>query len=568
MTRAFLVFKTGWQSLPTSGRRVLSLYGLGLALLSLIDAIALYAVSNAVSTSSQSGDRLSAAAMVVPIVLFVFRSALATLISFLGMRHFAKYEVDLGKRAFSNINNLNWNEKQTLSPTDYYSAVDRGPSAMVHGILISVVTAVTEVISVAVIIGVILVMQPLTAVTALTYFVAVVLMQHKFLSQSAKDAGENLSNSINNVYQLLNDAASTSKLNSIQPSKTLEIEIEKTRLALAQARANQSFIASLPRYFMEAVLALGFLVVGGVTYLANGADEAFASLAVFAVAGFRLLPSINRIQGLALSILTQVPIAQLIYAVPENLGSLEGKQTYVQETARSWTLRLENISYTYPYKESPAIRNVNLVFEHGRQYAIVGPSGAGKTTLVDVCLGLLEPQSGNVDRRVSAAEIGYVPQETHLVSGTVSMNVAFEWSSDAISKAEVLHALNRAQITDAFSSISPLDYNLGHGGQTLSGGQKQRIGLARALYRNPKFLVLDEATSSLDSTTELEIMKSVNALKPEMTTLIVAHRLSTVRDVDQIIYMQDGEVHGVGTFKELKDSIPEFARQIELGTLG
>jgi ABC-type multidrug transport system fused ATPase/permease subunit len=213
---------------------------------------------------------------------------------------------------------------------------------------------------------------------------------------------------------------------------------------------------------------------------------------------------------------------------------------------------------------------LSIELKVGLQYAVVGPSGAGKTTLVDICLGLLTPQEGLVLKSKDSTEtnVSYVPQETNLISGTLFSNVALEWDESEISETHVREAIHAAQIDGLLKVNDSIETLLGDGAASVSGGQKQRIGLARALYRNPGFLVLDEATSALDSETERAVMDSVEQLRGKATVLIVAHRLSTVKDVDQVIYMEDGNIKGVGTFVELKAAIPGFARQIELGTLG
>ena len=324
---------------------------------------------------------------------------------------------------------------------------------------------------------------------------------------------------------------------------------------------------------MESVLAVGFLFVTGSAYIVGGTAAATASITVFAAAGFRLLPIVNRIQGLTLSVFSVAPTAMYTFALTEARAFPDSQVSHPPSFAASsgnTLLKLEGVSYSYPTAEKNAIKNIDLEVMMGLQYAVVGPSGAGKTTLVDVCLGLLTPQVGKVFRHQVKpwSNLSYVPQETNLISGSLSSNVALEWDESCISEVQVSAALEAAQIATLATNELALGKLLGDGATSVSGGQKQRIGLARALYRAPGFLVLDEATSALDSETERAVIESINNLREKVTVLIVAHRLSTVRDVDQVIYMQDGEILGIGTFKELQLTIPQFARQIELGTLG
>ncbi len=201
-----------------------------------------------------------------------------------------------------------------------------------------------------------------------------------------------------------------------------------------------------------------------------------------------------------------------------------------------------------------------MEFESGLMYAVVGPSGAGKTTLVEVCLGLLEPTDGKVFRSPNIHRFAYVPQSTHLASIPLLGNVALEWDLSAVNDEQATSAMRSALILELFGNRTD-----DSGPYSMSGGQMQRVGIARALYRNPDFLVLDEATNALDSSTEHEIVALVEKLRGKVTTLVVAHRLSTVRNADYVVYVDRGEIQGVGTFDELKNSIPAFAQQIKRG---
>lgn len=228
-------------------------------------------------------------------------------------------------------------------------------------------------------------------------------------------------------------------------------------------------------------------------------------------------------------------------------------------------MEFRNVSFRYPLSDTDAIRGVSFTLEPGLQYAIVGPSGAGKTTLLDLMLGVLNPSSGSVTRSAGTV-VGYVPQDTHLARTGLKENVALEWDTTRIDERQVTDALESAAIESLGQRFSAPDHQV-MSDATASGGQRQRVGLARALYRSPSLLVLDEVTSALDAETESLVMGSIREMRGTTTVVIVAHRLTTVQHVDRVIYLDEGVVLGVGTFEELRRTIPQLQRQIELGTL-
>jgi ABC-type multidrug transport system fused ATPase/permease subunit len=206
--------------------------------------------------------------------------------------------------------------------------------------------------------------------------------------------------------------------------------------------------------------------------------------------------------------------------------------------------------------------------------AVVGPSGAGKTTLVDVLLGVLEPDTGSVFvSGITPLEaiskwpgaIAYVPQDVLVVNGSIRENVALGYPLEVATDQLVNDAIRVASLTEFVSALPDgLDSNLGERGAKISGGQRQRIGIARALFTKPKLLVLDEATSALDGGTEESISADIQSLKGSTTVVLIAHRLSTVRDADLVLYLNKGEIVARGTFEEVRNAVPDFDRQAKL----
>jgi len=567
------IAQQGIRQLTQRGRRVLFMYFAFMVAISGLDGIALFLLSKLLTPGFSGGDtnlatNSSLKLLVMILALFILRSALSTLVGWVSVKEFAQQEVEIGQSLMEALHRAPLETRLELNETDFFTAVDRAPSTLINGYIIPVVNICIEIITGLVVIGVVLAFQPLTALVALTYFAVVAVVQHKLLSASQARTGQIILTNGNATYELLADYFHMNKLLQVNESKTFDSELRIQRTEFARARAIQGFTTSLPRYFMESSLALGFLVVAGATWLLVGEDEVVPALAIFAAAGFRMLPIVNRMQGLVLSAIGAIPVArQALLPITARLQN--DSQTSVNGPVDSRNaLELIGVEFTYASGSAPVLEDINLSFKEGLQYAIVGPSGSGKTTLIDVCLGLLTPQKGEVlwNPKLSLHSFGYVPQDTHVSSASIAGNVALEWDSAVIDLDKVRDALSVAQLEEFYNSNLE-NKGLNEKFNRMSGGQRQRLGIARALYRESKLLVLDEATSSLDAITESKVIETVQLLRGNMTVIIVAHRLSTIKDADQVIYLGSGKVLGIGTFTELESTLPEFKEQVRLGRL-
>jgi len=558
MKSALAELSSAWRLLSRSGKRILASYGLSLVLLSGLDAAALVLVSRMfVGELIDFQDDLPS--LVAMVALFVARTILSTASSWWAVRAMAAEEARIGSENLGFL--LNRDFALPLTETDYYNAVDRGPSSVTQGLLMYSVTIGSEAATTAVILATLLVLDFPTAVSSTVYFVLVALLQHRVLSRASAKAGDVVVRETNAVYEALNDGFKLRKVLRVMPSSSFREEVGARRSRLADARGRIAFLGTLPRYTMELVLSIGLVVVSGVAYMVNGESGTVKAIAIFGVAGFRLLPAINRIQGLILMLFSTVPAARLARLDTSSVSTTSSGTDLETE----WTVEFRKVSFRYPSSDTDVIHDVSFALEHGLQYAIVGPSGAGKTTLLDLMLGVLQPSSGTVTRS-SGTLVGYVPQDTHLARTGLKENVALEWDITRIDERHVTDALESAAIESLSQRFSAPDHPI-MSDATASGGQRQRVGLARALYRSPSLLVLDEVTSALDAETESLVMGSIREMRGRTTVVIVAHRLTTVQHVDRVIYLDEGAVLGVGTFEELRRTIPQLQRQIELGTL-
>ena len=309
------------------------------------------------------------------------------------------------------------------------------------------------------------------------------------------------------------------------------------------------------------------------------ARHAVGTLSVFLAAGTRIAPAIMRLQQSAIQIRSSIGAAMPTLVLIESLKGappvreVDDELDVIHEGFKS-NISLVSVGLTYPGKGSPALDNVSLELVPGNSLAIVGPSGAGKTSLVDVLLGVLPADSGVVSiagklplNAISTwpGAISYVPQDVTISNGSFRDNVGLGYPKEVVTDELVWSALEVAQLSD-FVRLLPqgLDTPVGERGTKISGGQRQRLGIARAMFTRPKLLVLDEATSSLDGQTEADISDAIQALKGIVTVVMIAHRLSTVRTADQVIYMEKGKVLARGTFEEVRSAVPDFDSQAKL----
>lgn len=332
--------------------------------------------------------------------------------------------------------------------------------------------------------------------------------------------------------------------------------------------------AHLPRLFIETVMVVAVLGTVSVLSGMRSTVDVTSFIAVLGLAGIRLLPSLNRILGYVSELRHRTTAIDALHKdLDQNVvDDRAAARDDIVPLPFAKEIRLDNICFTYPGAARPTLEAIDLVIAKGESIGIVGPSGAGKSTLADILLGLLRPTGGrllvdgqdvlvNVERW--QRQIGYVPQDIRLMDESLSSNVAFGVAPGKIDGGRVAEALRLANLdpeTDAFE-VGP-EASLGEYGIRISGGQRQRVGIARALYRDPQFLLFDEATSALDSETEREITRAIAGLAGKKTVVLIAHRLSTVRGCDRVVFMKSGRIADIGPFEALAARNEDFARLV------
>jgi ABC-type multidrug transport system fused ATPase/permease subunit len=356
-------------------------------------------------------------------------------------------------------------------------------------------------------------------------------------------------------------------------------EIGKLRFNLADTLAEINFMPYISKYVIETSVVLGALLIGSAQFILQDATQAVATLAIFLAAGTRIAPAVLRLQQGSLQIRGCLGMASPTLDLIDALGNsplVENVKDSVDITHEGFVsgIQIDSASFSYPEKNHPALTEVTLNIPAGSSVAIVGPSGAGKTTLIDILLGVLIPNEGSVlisglPPQLAVAKwpgaVSYVPQDVLIVAGTIRENVALGYPSELATDELVMSALRVAHLEHFVEELPQgVDTQVGERGAKVSGGQRQRLGIARAMFTRPHLLVLDEATSSLDGETEANISEAIHALRGSTTVVMIAHRLSTVRNADLVVYLSKGKVITKGTFSEVRDAVPDFDRQAKL----
>lgn len=350
-------------------------------------------------------------------------------------------------------------------------------------------------------------------------------------------------------------------MGGIKEIKVMNIEdffssqYRKAYYLYAESQRKYSLLGILPKPVLEMFSVTGLLIVIIIRLLSDiEIDNFIPTLSVFAVAAFRMLPSFNRITNSMNTVMFNRTAVDKIYHDLKQAEKYLNEPVIPEDSGMNFEneIRLENVSFTYPEAELPILENANLKIRKNESVAFIGASGAGKTTLADLILGVLIPQSGkvsvdgkNIQENMNSwhKKIGYIPQSIYIMDDTLRNNIAFGVQEKLIDDNRIWRALEKAQLKKFVKTLERgLDTNIGEGGMRLSGGQKQRVGIARVLYNDPEVLVLDEATSALDTETESALMDAIDSFSGEKTLIIIAHRLSTVKNCDTIYKIENCKI--------------------------
>ena len=442
----------------------------------------------------------------------------------------------------------------------------------------SALGALTEILTISFIFVSLLFIAPLVALSAAVYFGCAAYVVQRVIRPRIQAAGE--------LVRTASQAQSKSSLQSLTAVKEIKLrrayepfvdEFRERSREGAEANVKASILGTLPSYFLEIAFVLGVGILAAAATSGDSREDGLVLLGLFVAAGTRVLPSsVRLINALAGVRFAHGPLAHLVQV------NREMQESRADEIARvttdmvpSGSVMIRDLAFAYPDRpDVDVLRGVDLEIPAGTSLAVVGMSGAGKSTLVDLLLGLHVPKAGDIVAGETSIfanlpawqkQVAVVPQEVSLLDVSIAENVAFD---EEVDESRLNDAVERAQLHDLIADLPHgIETEAGERGTRLSGGQRQRIGIARALYRAPSLLVLDEATSALDNRTERKITDTIDGLKGQVTVVVVAHRLSTVRHCDQLAFMEDGRVVTQGTFEEVRAANATFAELVRLGSL-
>lgn len=576
---------------------------IGIALIGLLAAVAVSGIGvndlpdwvtngfDQLGLGSWTVSQLSVLLALVAVIVLISKTILSAFLSRRIIRFLANRQADLSARLARDFLSqpLSFVQRWTTSEATY--ALGSGASAAMVALLGSAITIAAEVFLFSIIGITLLIYDPILTLAVGVFFGIIVFILHRVLGRRTAQYAQVVTDTSIDTLTAVSEALSTYRETTVLNRRDLYVNRYEALVGkYAGANASNSFLMEIPKYILEIALYFGVLLLGVIQFLTKDWAAAAATVALFLAAGSRVIPSLLRVQGAGITIRNASVMAQPTYfmfdtlqrsstgVTKKNADRITAAMIHDQVNAGfpdfDATVVVNNASLTYPDAPSPALLNASFTVPSGTSIAFVGSTGAGKSTLADVILGVLEPDSGSVtisgltprqaiDRWPGA--ISYVPQAVALVEGTVRDNVALGLPRDTVSDDLVWDALNRAHLADFLKdNREGLETKIGERGFKLSGGQRQRLGIARALYTRPKLLVLDEATSSLDSETERAITETLQELEGNVTTITVAHRLATVRTVDQLLYLDGGVIVAQGTFEEIRNQVPDFEHQASL----
>jgi len=510
----------------------------------------------------------------------VSRSFITIFLSRATLRFLSQKSADASIKTIKKLFGSSLIKIQERSAQDYLFAVTSGISGLYMGVISSIINVVADIAVLFLLTFGLFLVNPLMAAGTLIFFAGLGIVMFGRLQRKAEILGREFANINIEINQSVIQVLNSYREYLVRGRSSYYIKnLRVIRHKLAHTEASITFMPNITKYAMEMALVIGAILIAAGQFIMSDASRAVATLTVFLAAGMRMAPALLRIQQSGLQIRNHLGSSHRTINLLASLSEVEELEEVESEFNDLYigfvpNLLVSNVSFRYPNAIRDAVSDVSIEIMPGTVAAVVGSSGAGKSTLVDILLGNLSPQSGSVEvSGMSPSEviskwpgaIAYVPQDTLIFEGTIRENISIGYPLFEATDERINSSLKTAQLYDFVQTLPEgIDTFVGDRGSQLSGGQRQRLGIARALFTKPKLLVLDEATSALDGQTEHEFTMALEAIKATTTVILIAHRLSSIKHSDKLIYLEDGKVIAEGTFDSVRTAVPNFDIQANL----
>ena len=512
----------------------------------------------------------------VALILFLSKSIFASLLMRVITVRFAKAESKVAPLVYLRLLRSPISKVSKFSQAELIYSLTYSAGSAVSQLLTVVLTILSELtLLIFITIAFALVDLKIT-IYIVIYFMLIGILIHFTIGSRLQRAGRRNAIAVISASSTVQDSIGAFReIFTLDKQEDFKIKFSESRSEFAQSAASLNYLSQLPRYIVESAVMIGAIGLAGFTLSTGDPASAAGTLGIFLTGGLRIMASMLPLQN-SLGALKQLSaqadsFLRLTKEFPAKIDE-SGKDAEHRATEinlRPIEIVLDQVSYSYENSEFPAIKSVSLKVPSGHTVAFIGPSGSGKSTLADLIVGLLVPTSGTVAvDNPDLRNIGYVPQSPGVVAGTISENITLNLDRQSFDQDRLNHALSLSHLTELVNSLeNGVNTELGAQSDGLSGGQLQRIGLARAIYANPGLLVLDEATSALDAETEAAVSDSLRTLHGKCTTIVIAHRLSTVQNADTVFVFDKGGVVASGKLADLMVTNDIVARFVELSTL-
>lgn len=503
---------------------------------------------------------------------FVSKSLFSLYVSRRIFLFLARRQANVANRMYSSILKSDYNWFKSKSRSEVIDILDRGVGAAIVNSLGQTILVFSELSMIIMFLIVLLFVSPIMCLSFVVYLGAIAFgLNYIIGNKVSKFAKALLLNSLEGKVMISDSLRLFREIVTYRKSDEITIKMKEIYEKQANAFAEETWIQQIPKFALELALMLGAFLIISIGYFYYNGAELLANLVLYMAGASRIFPGILRAQASVLSMRSFSPLNDGFHEL--NSEILKNQRSNLESESISGLEENSSISFTnvtYKYSENNAfsLANISIQILANSRIAVVGSSGAGKSTFCELLLGLLIPSSGDVSIgeinniewvNQNRGRIAYVPQEPVLISGTLTQNISLNFNNLPHDHVRLLRIIKSLHLDSFIESLpNGLDTVLKDSDSIMSGGQKQRIALARALYQDPKIIVLDEPTSSLDATTELAITDFLSESKGDFTIVMIAHRLNTVRNFDQILYLDNGKIAGIGDFDNLRSQNEKF----------